>query len=86
MKKLRMKDTLSREAYDALTAEERRKIMKVEQAKECSGWRNYPTTCSRLLDRIPDEWFAKYPAEHIGEVMAMLKVAYDDGKGEGAEE
>lgn len=79
MKKLRMRETLTREAYDGLTATERRGVMKVEQAKECSGWRNYPSTCDRLVAQIPDEWWDKYSAEHIGEVMAMLKVAYDNG-------
>lgn len=80
MAKLRMHETLTREAYEALTAEERRAVLKTEQAKECSGWRNYPTTCERLVERIPAEWWSKYNAEHIGEVMALLKQAYDDGR------
>lgn len=53
MKKLKMKDVIAREGYECLTAEERRAQLKVEQAKECSGWRNYPGTCGALLDRIP---------------------------------
>lgn len=80
MKKLRMRDVITDEGYAALTAEERRTILKVEQAKECSGWRRYPTTCFRLAERIPAEWWDKYSAEHIGEVMALLKTAYDDGR------
>lgn len=80
MAKLRMKDVFTREAYRCLTAQERRLQLKVEQASECSGWRNYPTTCHKLRERIPEDWWTKYPAEHIGEVMALLKVAYDDGK------
>lgn len=82
-KKLKMRDTLTREAYKCLTASERRAILKVEQASECSGWRKYPSTCQALQKRIPGEWWKKYPAEHIGEVMALLKVAYDDGMQEG---
>lgn len=80
MKKLKMKDVIAREGYECLTAEERRAQLKVEQAKECSGWRNYPGTCGALLDRIPDERWSKYSAEHIGEVMQLLKTAYDDGR------
>lgn len=80
MKKLRMKEVITREGYECLTTEERRAQLKVEQAKECSGWRNYPSTCGALLDRIPDEWWSKYSAEHIGEVMQLLKTAYDDGR------
>ena len=80
MKKLRMKDVFTSEAYKCLTAEERRTQLKIEQAKEYSGWRRYQTTCDALLDRVPTEWWDKYPAEHIGEVMRLLKEAYDDGK------
>lgn len=78
-RKLKAKDILTSEAYECLAAEERRYILKVEQAKEYSGWRAYGTTMSRLLDRIPAEWWDVYSAQHIGEVMAMLKRAYDDG-------
>ena len=80
MKKLRMQDIFTREAYEGLTAEERRNQLKIEQAKECSGLRPYPDTCASVMNRIPSEWWEKYPAEHIGEVMRMLKEAYDDGK------
>ena len=80
MKKLKMRETLTREAYECLTATERRALLKVEQAKECSGWRRYPSTCSALVDRIPADWRDKYSAEHIGEVMRMLKVTYDVGR------
>lgn len=54
-RKLKAKDIFTREAYEGLTAEERRYTLKVEQAKEYSGWRAYGTTMSRLLKRIPDE-------------------------------
>ena len=80
MKKLRMEDVFTREAYEGLTAEERRTQLKIEQAKEYSGWRRYPTTCDALLDRIPTEWWEKYTAEHIGQVMQLIKEAYDYGK------
>lgn len=74
-----MRDIMTREAYEGLTAEERRHMLKVEQAKEDSGWRRYPGACSKLVDRIPAEWWDKYSAAHIGEVMALLKLAHDDG-------
>lgn len=76
---LRMREVLTREAYEGLTTEERRGILKIEQAKEYSGWRQYPTTMSKLVDRIPDDWWGKYNAQHLGEVMALLKKAFDDG-------
>ena len=49
MKKLRMKDVITREGYECLTAEERHAQLKVEQAKEISGLRRYPSTCSAVL-------------------------------------
>lgn len=78
--KLKMRDTLNPIAWECLTAAERRAQLKIEQAKECSGLRRYPSTCSAVLDRIPAEWWGKYNAEHIGEVMRLLKAAYDDGR------
>lgn len=80
MKKLKMRETLNPSAWEDTTAEERRAMLKVEQAKEISGLRRYPSTCSAVLDRIPAEWWDKYSAEHIGEVMQLLKAAYDDGR------
>lgn len=80
MKKLKMRETLNPSAWEDTTAEERRLMLKVEQAKEISGLRRYPSTCSAVLDRIPAEWWSKYSAEHIGEVMQLLKAAYDDGR------
>ena len=73
------KDIFSPDAYEALTAEERRRELKKEQACEYSGWRRYPTTMSKLMERIPSHWWDTHTAEDIGEVMAMLKTAYDDG-------
>lgn len=79
-KLLKMRELLTKEAYDGLTPEERRHLLKVEQAKEYSGWRKYPDTCAALLERIPDSWWDKYSAQHIGETMALLKMAYDAGR------
>lgn len=79
MKKLKMCDVISKEGYAALTAAERRMMLKVEQAKEYSGWRQCPATCAALVDQIPADWWDKYSAAHIGAVMAMIKVAYDSG-------
>ena len=80
MKQLKMGEIMTREAYESLTAEERRAMLKVEQAKDRSGWRGYPATCAKLVERIPAEWWGKCSADHIGEVMALLKAAYDDGR------
>lgn len=80
MNKLKMRETLNPIAWECLTAAERRAQLKIEQAKECSGLRRYPSTCSAVLDRIPADWWGKYSAEHIGEVMRLLKAAYDDGR------
>lgn len=80
MKKLTMRETLNPIAWKEMTAAERRAALKVEQAKEISGLRRNPSTCSAVLDRIPAEWWDKYSAEHIGEVMQLLKAAYDDGR------
>ena len=80
MKKLKMCETLNPIAWKEMTAAERRAALKVEQAKEYSGLRPNPGTCFAVLDRIPTEWWDKYSAEHIGEVMRLLKAAYDDGR------
>jgi len=74
MKKLTAKEVFTREAYDGLTAEERRSALKVEQAKECSGWRAYPDTCAELVDFIPDDWWSKpCPAYRRGYVSAQIR-------------
>lgn len=84
-KRMKMRDVLNPIAWKELNATERRALLKAEQAKECSGLRRYPSTCSAVLDRIPAEWWSKYSAEHIGEVMRLLKTAYDDGRRTGDE-
>lgn len=82
-RKLTMRGILTREAYKTLTAAERRALLKGEQAAEYSGLRAYGTTCSRLRARIPADWWDKYSAEHIGEVMRLLYDAYGDGRARG---
>lgn len=79
VRQLKMREVLTREAYDCLTAQERRTILKAEQAKEYSGWRQYPTTMGKLLEHVPDDWWDRFNAQHLGEVMALLKAAFDDG-------
>lgn len=80
-KKLKMADVFTAEAYGegGLSAADRRRQLKIEQALEYSGWRRYPTTASRLLDRIPGDWWDKYSAQHIGETMALLQTAFSEG-------
>ena len=80
VRQLKARDIFSREAYEGLTPAERRRELKMQQAAEYSGWRRYPTTMSRLMERIPAAWWDTYTAQHIGEVMALLKTAYDDGR------
>lgn len=79
------KITLTGEADD-LPPEERAAILKYEKAKDYSGWRQYPTTCGRLVDRIPTEWWDKYSARHIGEVMRLLERSFSDGLDRGRAE
>ena len=85
VRKLTAKDIFTPEAYEALTPEERQRQLKIEQACEYSGWRRYPTTMSKLLERIPADWWDTRKAQDIGEVMALLKQAYDDGVSYGRE-
>lgn len=85
VKKLKAKDIFTREAYEGLTADQRRRELKVQQACEYSGWRGYPTTMHLLVERIPEEWWDMYSAQQIGETMALLKAAYDDGVAFGRE-
>lgn len=65
---------------DSLPPEDRAAIIKAERAKDYSGWRRYPTTCARLIDRIPTAWWSIYSAQHIGEVMRLLEQAYADSR------
>lgn len=79
VRQLKSKEIFTREAYEGMTPAERRRELKMQQAAEYSGWRRYPTTMSRLMERIPADWWDTRTAQDIGEVMAMLKVAFDDG-------
>lgn len=81
-RKLSMSDVFTREAYgpNGLTAEERRRWLKLEQAKEISGWRQYPSTCDAIFQHILDEgMFDRYNAMQLGEIAALLKKVYDKG-------
>lgn len=79
VRKLKARDIFTTDAYEALTPEERRRELKIQQACEYSGWRKYPSTMSKLIERIPGDWWDTRTAQDIGEVMALLKQAYDDG-------
>lgn len=79
VRQLKARDIFTAEAYEALTPEERRRELKLQQACEYSGWRRYPGIMSGLMERIPSDWWDTRTAQDIGEVMALLKQAYDDG-------
>lgn len=87
-RKLSMSDVFTREAYgpNGLTAEERRRWLKLEQAKEISGWRQYPSTCEAIFKNILDAgMFDRYSAMQLGEIAALLKKVYDKGVAYGRE-
>lgn len=69
---------LDKEADD-LPHDTRVAIIKGRRAAEYSGWARYPSTCHKLMDRIPEDWWDKYSAKHLGEVMRLLERAYSDG-------
>ena len=79
IKKLRMRDVFTEEGYEALTPEERRHELKIRQAALYSGCSRYDSSCRSLLERIPADWWSSHSAKEIGEVMALLKKAFDDG-------
>ena len=81
-KKLKMRDVLTREAYETLTATERRRLLKVAQAKEYSGWSNYPDTCAAIMQHLPSDIWERYTAEQIGEIMRIVHDAYQAGRHE----
>lgn len=80
MKKLTMSEVLTKEAYKSLSAAERRAILKCEQAKEYSGLRQFPSTCSAVFARIPADYWDRYSAKELGEFAKLLYRAYSDGK------
>ena len=77
-RRLKAKDVFTAEAK-GLPAAERRAMLKLEQAKEYSGWRAYPDTCSAIFDNISDDMFDCYTARQLGEIAALLKQVYDKG-------
>lgn len=87
-RKLSMSDVFTREAYgpNGLTAEERRRWLKLEQAKEISGWRQYHSTCDAIFQSILEAgMFDRYSAMQLGEIAALIKKAYDRGVAYGRE-
>lgn len=78
--RLRASNVFTRDAYKCLTAAERREILKWEQAKQYSGWRNYPDTCAAIFANIPADWLDRYTAKQLGEIAALLKTVYDKGR------
>jgi len=80
MKTLKMQNVLAEEAYTSLTAAERRHILKIEQAEEYSGFRQYPDTCSNILSFIPAEIIENSTAKQIGRLMQIISDAYNAGK------
>ena len=87
-RKLTAKDVFTAEAYGpgGLSAEERRRALKLEQAKEISGWRQYPSTCEAIFQNILDAgMFDRYGAMQLGEIAALLKKVYDNGVAYGRE-
>jgi hypothetical protein len=74
------KSILTKEAFETLPDEHRSRIVKMEQAKQYSGWRSYPSTCQAIFDNIPTEWFDRYTAKQLGEIAALLKKVYDKGR------
>lgn len=58
---------------------DRSSFIKYERAKDYSGWRCYPATCSKLIAQIPTDWWSIYSAKHIGDVMRLLHQSYING-------
>lgn len=77
--RLRAKDVFTAEA-ETLDANTRSRILKLEQAKQYSGWRNLPDTCSAIFANIPEDWLDRYTAQQLGEIAALIKKAYDKGQ------
>jgi hypothetical protein len=81
-KKLRMGEIITQEGYENSTADERRKILKYEQAKEYSGFRKYPDTCKHIFSFIPDDLINRMSAKDLGEIAKIINRAYQAGKNE----
>lgn len=78
--KLKMRDVINKETYQELTPEERRHILKREQAAEYSGWARYPDTCRAIMAHLPDDIWDRYTAKQIGEIMQIAHNAYIAGR------
>ncbi len=74
-----MNDVLTQSAYDELSAADRKRILKIEQAKVYSGFAKYPSTCDAILSNFPDDIFDRYTAKQIGEIMQIANKAYHTG-------
>lgn len=81
-RRLKAKDVFTLEA-DSLDADTRRRVLKLEQAKEYSGWRSYPSTCEAIFSNIPSDMFERYTAKQLGEIAALIKRVYDKGVQDG---
>jgi hypothetical protein len=84
MSNLTMRETLTDEAYETLTPAERRRTLKVEQAKEYSGFAAYPSTCAAIMEHLPTDIWDRYTAKQIGEIMHIAHTAYIAGRNEKA--
>jgi len=80
MSRLTIRNILTKEAYEALTPAERRRVLKMEQAKEYSGWAKYPSTCEAIMEHLPADIWERYTAKQIGEIMQIAHTAYIAGR------
>ena len=55
---------------------------KKRRAMQQSGWIRYPDTCAAIFANIPADWYDRYTAKQLGEVAALLKTVYDNGRNE----
>lgn len=78
--RLKAKDIFDKDAYECLTVNERKEILKIENAKHLSGFRQYETTCRSILKFIPDDFISSHTAQEIADVMRMVNNAYNSGK------
>ena len=80
MSNLTMRETLTNEAYEALTPSERWRILKAEQAKAYSGFAAYPDTCKAIMQHLSTDIWDRYTARQIGEIMQIVHTAYIAGR------
>lgn len=86
---IRMKDVLTKDAYDVLTAEERRYMLRWIKAQEYAGIHAYPTTCGAVCDTVREcfdtDMLNALTWKQLGEVLKLAKHAYDKGVAYGRE-